>query len=212
MFAPISHFHPCLIFASKAGSQPLELGPVRGSTLVSSSPIRKYCTRAELTGNGKHPSLLWYNNYCRKKSCITGSRSSVTRLGKMSPFGYFLLRHFKIIYPNLQFRSMICFTYFNIQNLMQLLSTFKLSHYNLATVLARFRNIGRFFSNFWSLCPGGQVLGIRSWKRGRSWNFLTDWPIKAPTFINRWPCPRNTNWGGRLSTVDLINAACFAKR
>jgi hypothetical protein len=28
VFAPISHFHPCLIFASKAGSQPLELGPV----------------------------------------------------------------------------------------------------------------------------------------------------------------------------------------
>ncbi len=112
---------------------------------MSSGPICKYCTRAELTDNGKHPSLLRYNNYCRKMFYITGSKSSVTRLGKISPFGYFLLRHFKIIYPNLQFQSMICCTYFNIQNLMQLLSTFNLSHYNLATVLASFPKIGQFF-------------------------------------------------------------------
>jgi hypothetical protein len=37
MFANVSHLHPCPTFGGKAESQPLELSPVLGSTLVISS-------------------------------------------------------------------------------------------------------------------------------------------------------------------------------
>jgi hypothetical protein len=39
--ATFIHFHPCVLFANKARSLPIEWSPVRGSTLVGSSLARK---------------------------------------------------------------------------------------------------------------------------------------------------------------------------
>ncbi len=44
MFVPEIHFHPCKIFTFKTSSQPLELNPIRGSTMVSSGFVSKYET------------------------------------------------------------------------------------------------------------------------------------------------------------------------
>jgi hypothetical protein len=45
VFGNISHSHPSLIFAGRAGSQTLLFNPMRGSTLVSSTLAHKYCNR-----------------------------------------------------------------------------------------------------------------------------------------------------------------------
>ncbi len=47
MFSNGSLFHKSLIFVGKSGSQPFELSPVKGSTLVCSSQM-----------NGKHSKLI----------------------------------------------------------------------------------------------------------------------------------------------------------
>jgi hypothetical protein len=49
VFVNVNHFHLSLIFGGKAWSQPLELSPVMGSTLVISSLAYKYKTRVEVT-------------------------------------------------------------------------------------------------------------------------------------------------------------------
>ncbi len=58
MFATVSHFHPSLILEDKFGSQQLELSPVRGSILGSSSLAYKYLTRMEVTESGKYSPLV----------------------------------------------------------------------------------------------------------------------------------------------------------
>jgi hypothetical protein len=69
--------------------------------------------------------------------------SSVTRLGIILPFGYFLLGQFKTN----QFQNMFGSSYYNTQK--QFL-TFNLNFVILAPVLATFPKIG-LFSMFWPL-------------------------------------------------------------
>ncbi len=62
-------------FRAKTGSQLLELSPVKGSTLMSSSLTCKYSTKVEVTDSGKHCSLLQHGKiYCCKKFYSTGQR------------------------------------------------------------------------------------------------------------------------------------------
>jgi hypothetical protein len=58
VFATISHFHSSLLFMSKAGSQPYDFSPLRGSTMVNSSLVCTCYTSLEMTNNSKHYSLL----------------------------------------------------------------------------------------------------------------------------------------------------------
>ncbi len=70
MFSKVSHFHPRIIFRGKCGSQPLELSPIRGSTLVSSSLACKCYPRVEVTDFRKHSSLLQYGKNTAVKYVI----------------------------------------------------------------------------------------------------------------------------------------------
>ncbi len=54
MLATASHFHPYLVFADKT----IEALHFWGSTLESSSLVRKYLTRVDMANIVKRPSLL----------------------------------------------------------------------------------------------------------------------------------------------------------
>jgi hypothetical protein len=49
--------YPCLIFAGKARSLPLEWSPFSGSTLVASSLVCIYKTKVEVNDSGKKPNF-----------------------------------------------------------------------------------------------------------------------------------------------------------
>jgi hypothetical protein len=73
VFATSIHFLLSLVFVAKAKSLPLEWSPVRGSTLLGSSLLRKYHIRVEVNGSGKHSSLQRYsNNYDHKQLWYKG--------------------------------------------------------------------------------------------------------------------------------------------
>ncbi len=70
---------------------------------------------------------------------------------EMLPLGYFYLNTFYIFYTDELFNNMICCTYFNIQEQLDVdvLDFFSLIFDNLATVLATFGLMGNFFLACW---------------------------------------------------------------
>ncbi len=58
-FNTVNHVHPCLIFAGKARTLPVELTLVNGSSLVGSA---LHATRVGVTDSGKSSSLRRYGN------------------------------------------------------------------------------------------------------------------------------------------------------
>ncbi len=64
IFVILCHFHPNLIFVGKARSPPLDLSPVGSPARVGSTLDCKHKTRAVVTNNDQHSSLLPYaTNY-----------------------------------------------------------------------------------------------------------------------------------------------------
>jgi hypothetical protein len=73
VFATSINFHPSLIFADKAEAYQNVVSYNTHSNGKLNSLVRKYYTRVEVNGSGKHSSLLQYgNNYCQKKFNSTG--------------------------------------------------------------------------------------------------------------------------------------------
>ncbi len=81
---------------------------------------------------------------------------SVTRLGEILLFGYFLLEHFWHFLQNKQFQNMVCFTYFNIKKQMGV--AFLDLQFELWYFGYSFGYISKYWANFstifWSLCLG----------------------------------------------------------
>ncbi len=76
MFANVSCFQPSLIFRGKARSQPLDLSPIRGSTLVSSSLACRCHPRVAVTDIRKHSSLLQYDIHFQHSLIFRGKAGS----------------------------------------------------------------------------------------------------------------------------------------
>jgi hypothetical protein len=66
VFVTVSHFHPNLIFAGKAGAYPSGV-LMRLHSEMCSCLIHKCQTRLKVTDSDKHPSLLHYRITCDRK-------------------------------------------------------------------------------------------------------------------------------------------------
>jgi hypothetical protein len=77
--------------------------------------------------------------------------ASVTRLGELLLFGYFLLEQYLHFQLNKQLQNMVCYTYFNNQKVLGVdVLDFQFEHfgYSLAYISKYWAN---FCSIFWSL-------------------------------------------------------------
>ncbi len=104
------------------------------------------------------------------------------QIGRNFAIWLLLLQHFLHFQTNDQFQNMVCCTHFGIW--MQMYWILNLIFDILATVLATFPNIGRFFSIFWSLYSSFRFDQIHNCHRYNFGHTLLCYPSRTLMFDN----------------------------